>query len=668
MHDFAILRDLLVIFGIGLATVVAFHRIHLPAVLAFLLTGILCGPYGFKFVDNVASVEGLAEIGLVLLLFTLGIEFSIPHFMRMKRFLLLGGALQVLLTMGAAALVTMATGASVGVSVFIGMMLSISSTALVLRILESRRELDSSHGRNALTILIFQDLCIVPMVLLTPFLGGKEVPLTELFLIGGKAVLFVGIIFTVVRYCLPWLLRKVTATRKREAFVLTIMFLCLGTAYATAHVGLSMALGAFVAGLVLSESKFSHQALGEMVPFREVFNCLVFVSIGMLFDIRTVVQMPILVVVCLIMVVFGKTIIAAGVTRVLGHSMKVSILTGLALCQTSEFSFVLGKIGLNVGVIDAATNQLFLAVAILSMMVSPAVSAAGPKVLELLERILPGSLSTRLSNGTANDDKGDFKVSDHVIIVGFGLKGQQLARVLDASKIQYVVIDNDPLTVRTESKNGRHILYGDATNQELLQHAGINTARVLALTIADQGTARRATALAQETNASLHIIACAEEMLDVTSLLKVGADEVVPEDLVASIYFFRRVLDRYLVAAETVDGYVHEVQADFAKLTQVLHERYFPSAALHHVPFSLVMSVYKTEAESKVAGKSLADCGLRATTGATVVAIQSAHGQITVNPRSSDIIHVGDAVMVLGRTDQVAEAALHFKAPTAKTS
>ncbi|MBX9671063.1 MAG: cation:proton antiporter, partial [Candidatus Obscuribacterales bacterium] len=438
MHNnFSFLQDLLTVFGLGLAAVIVFHRLRLPAVLAFLLTGAICGPYGFKFVEDVASIEGLAEVGVVLLLFTLGIEFSIPHFMRMRRFLLVGGALQVGGTLITTLIIAQLTGAPLALSVFIGMLVSLSSTALVLRILESRKELNSTQGKNALTILIFQDLTIVPMVLLTPYLGGKEVALSELAWIGGKALLFVAGAFTIVRFCLPWLLDHVANTRKREAFILTTMLICLGTAWATAHVGLSMALGAFVAGLVLSESKYNHQALGEIVPFREIFNCLVFVSIGMLFDIRTVIQVPFLVLSCVAVLVFGKAIIAAGVTRLLGHSIKVSILTGLALSQTSEFAFVLGKIGLANGVIDPGTNQLFLAVAIISMMVSPVVVGSGPGLLRLLERLLPKKVAERMSAGV-DDHKSDEKPTDHVIIVGFSLKGQQMARVLDSSRIPYV--------------------------------------------------------------------------------------------------------------------------------------------------------------------------------------------------------------------------------------
>lgn len=659
MDQFAVLQDLLVIFGIGLIAVVLFHRLRLPAVLAFLVTGVVCGPYGFKFVDDVHSIESLAEIGVVLLLFTLGIEFSIPHFMKMKRFLLLGGFLQVGLTMAAVIGAAWYLKMPLMLSIFVSMLLSVSSTALVLRILEHRREIDSAHGRNALTILIFQDLCIVPMVLITPFLGGQEVEVWDLAWIGVKALLFLGITFTLVRYCLPWVLASVAQTRKREAFVLSIIFVCLGTAWATAHVGLSMALGAFVAGLVLSESRFSHQALGEVVPFREVFNCLVFVSIGMLFDIRALIESPQLIATGLVVVIVGKAFIAAGVTRVLGHSLKVSILTGLALSQVSEFSFVLGKLGLAAGVIDQESNQIFLSIAILSMILSPPIVAAGPYVAAAFDYLTPKRWSKKKSASEVQD--ATQSLNDHVIIVGYGLKGRHLAEVLRRSKIPHVILDSDPSTVRIEERKGTPINYGDATSQEVLEHLGIKRAKVFALTIGDPGTVRRATAMANRLNPSTHIVAIARDLIDMEVLIKIGADEVVPAEYVASVDLFRRVLQRYFIPTDTVDGFVKEVLAEFARYNHAVHQTYWSAHGPSQVPFNLVMAVYRAEEGSSMVGKSLAESRLRERCGATVVAIQPSNGSLITNPPAASSIGTGDSVLVLGHADQVAEAALLFK-------
>lgn len=662
MHNYNFLQDLLVIFGMGLMAVVAFHRLNLPAVLAFLVTGVFLGPYGFKVVDNVASIEALAEIGIVLLLFTLGIEFSISHFMKMRRFLLLGGALQVGLTIGLTVIVGYFFQMPLALAVFIGMMLSISSTALVLRLLEGHNQLDSVHGRNALTVLIFQDLCIVPMVLFTPFLGGKDMAMTELYWIGGKALIFVGCAFTIVRFCLPWILNHVAQTRKREAFVLTSIFLCLGTAWATSHVGLSMALGAFIAGLLLSESKFSHQALGDIVPFREVFNCLVFVSIGMLFDVRILIEMPVIVAFCVLAVVVVKALVAAGVTALFRHSLKVSVLTGLALCQTSEFSFVLGKVGLSSGVIDVGTNQLFLSVAILSMMVTPLVFAIGPQLSDSLQKLFPWKPK---AGTTLEGSRSSEKLKDHVIIVGFGSKGRKLASVLERCSIAYVVIDNDPSTVMSESRGGRLIVYGDGANEEVLRFAGIDSARVVAITFADSKAVRRTTDLVDRLNPSVHILARALHSSDVQPLIAAGANEVLSEELVTTIEFFVRVLKRYQVADDKLGDYVNEALSGFDGFIRVLFEAYHRHERLQLVPLGLTVSVYCVEKNSLFDGKTIAESELRKTTGATVAAVRTQKGEVKINPDSTEMIVSGDLVLVLGRSEQV-EAAMTFFKPVPK--
>lgn len=548
MPEMHFLQDLLVLFGLGVFVVVAFHRLNLPPVLGFLITGVICGPFGFKLVDDAHSIETLAEMGLVLLLFTTGIEFSIGTFLKMRRFLLIAGGLQLLGTIAMTAALANFAGINWTTAAFLGMLVSLSSTAIVVRILEYRGEFDTAQGRSALSILIFQDLCIVPMVLIVPFLGGQGAGLTEMGLVIGKALLFVVVAFTVARFVVPWLLNQVAMTQKREAFVLSIILLCLGTATATSQVGLSMALGAFVAGLVLSESKYSHQALGEILPFREVFNCLVFVSIGMLFDVRVLLSNPTTVLLCLAIVVLGKALVAGSVTKLMGHSLKVSLLTGLALSQISEFSFVLAKLGLNVGLIDSQTNQLFLAAAILSMFFTPAFLDVGKKVAYFLEKVLPPFIT---SGRNSQVDDAVEKMRDHVIIVGFGHSGRTLAEWLERAAISYVVVDLDPAVVRGEREKGRAIFYGDASRQEILEHAGIERARVLALTLTDRTAVERSAELARRLKPELKTIARVRFVDDVDRLLRVGAEEVVSEEAVASVEILRRVLKQYEVE-ETV--------------------------------------------------------------------------------------------------------------------
>lgn len=564
MSEMHLLQDLLILFGLGTLAVVLFHRFNLPPVLGFLATGVICGPFGFKLVDDSKAVESMAEIGLVLLLFTIGIEFSVKTFLRLKNFLLIAGGLQVLLTVGAAAGLTHYIGMSWPAGIFLGMLVSLSSTAIVIRILEYRGDLDSAQGRSALSILIFQDLCIVPMVLITPFLGGQGGDLWEVAMLSGKALLFLALAATVARYLVPWLLNQVARTKKREAFVLSIILLCLGTATATAHFGLSMALGAFIAGLIVSESKYSHQALGEVVPFREVFNCLVFVSIGMLFDVRILVTSPVPVLVAILTVIAVKAFVGTAITRMMGHSLKVALLTGFAIAQISEFSFVLAKVGLNVGILDASMNQLFLAVAILSMFLTPTALNLGGKLATFLERILPRFITGGLSN--SNDYSAE-KLDNHVIIVGFGLSGRNLASVLTGAGIDYIVVDQDPDVVKEERAKGTRVLYGNASRQEVLEHAGIGKAKVLALTVSDAETVLHSAELARRLNQNVHIIARARYSAEVQPLVAIGTHEVVPEEFVGSLEILTRVLNKYDLNDAVVEHYRERLERDQSQST-----------------------------------------------------------------------------------------------------
>ncbi|MCC7530819.1 MAG: cation:proton antiporter [Candidatus Melainabacteria bacterium] len=659
MHEMSFLQDLMVLFGMGVVMVVAFHRLNLPPVLGFLITGVVCGPYGFKLVESIDAVGTLAEIGLVLLLFEAGIEFSVKTFIRLKKFLLVAGGLQLLLTIAATAAIAAYTGIDLQKSIFLGMLVSLSSTAIVIRILDYRGDLDSAHGRSAMSILIFQDLCIVPLVLLTPYLSGKGGSLWDAGMVAGKALLFVALAGTVVRYIVPMLLNQVAKTKKREAFVLSIILLCLGTATATSHFGLSMALGAFIAGLILSDSKYSHQALSEILPFREVFNCLVFVSIGMLFDVRTLIAHPGLVVVLLLLVVSVKAVIGAGVTLIAGHSARVAILTGVALAQVSEFSFVLSKLGLTVGLLDDRMNQLFLAVAILSMFFTPALLTAGEKTVRLAEKLLPEGWIT----GRIKEDPREKMPENHTIVVGYGVAGKSLVNTLTQLGIPYVVIENDPLIVRQEKARGIPIFYGDASRQEVLAHANITKARLLAVAISDQESGIRTVEMARRLNASLHLVARARYMVNVEPLIKVGANRVVAEEFAGSLELVSYVLNEYLMSKEAIEEKLAALRSDQGAKWQALFDSIHPNESSTNLPSDLSVELRKVIAGSPITGKPLFESGLRTKTGATVVAIQRGEGVLIPNPRADEVLLTDDVVILMGTAKQLADAAIMFAPP-----
>jgi len=656
-----VLRDLLVLFGLGVAVVVLFHRAKIPPIVGFLMTGVLCGPYGFGLIRGVHQVEALAEIGVVLLLFTVGIEFSIQQLMRIRRFLFLGGGLQVALTLALTMLLSRLAGLAWPVATFLGMLVALSSTAIVLRLFGDRGEMATISARGALAILIFQDLCIVPLVLLTPYLGGTGGEPVTILWVALKAMLFLSAAVVAARFVVPRLLEIVVNTRKREVFLLTIVLLCLGTAWASSHIGLSLALGAFIAGLVISESPYSHQALGEMLPLREVFNSLFFVSMGMLFDVRTLLAYPLLIVGALVATIAVKTAVTMGVAWVMGHSLRTAVVLALSIAQIGEFSFVLSKVGLEANLLDTGLYQLFLAVAVGTMALTPAMHAVAPAVARALERHIP----RRLSAGRTIPGLEAITVphaDDHVVIIGYGLNGRNLSRVLDRNRIPYVAVEMNPDTVRNERDRGIPVIFGDASRPEILEHAGITKARVVVIAISDLAATAATVATIRQLNALVHIIARTRYTLEMDSLFGLGSDEVVTEEYETSIEIFARVLRRYFVPREEIDRSVKEIrQSGYEAFRSISRE---PTSAVGIERFlsNISLEVYRADEGCAVAGQTLLASNVRGTSGATVVAIQRrAGGTMLVNPQGQDVIEPGDAVLLLGEPAQILAAGGLFR-------
>jgi CPA2 family monovalent cation:H+ antiporter-2 len=656
-----VLRDLLVLFGLGVAVVVLFHRAKIPPIVGFLSTGVLCGPYGFGLIRGVHQVEALAEIGVVLLLFTVGIEFSIEQLMRIRRFLFIGGGLQVGLTLVVTMLLARLTGLAWPVATFLGMLVALSSTAIVLRLLGDRGEMATLSARGALAILIFQDLCIVPLVLLTPYLGGTGgEPITMLF-VAGKALAFLAAAVVAARLIVPRLLEVVVNTRKREVFLLTIVLLCLGTAWASSQIGLSLALGAFIAGLVISESPYSHQALGEMLPLREVFNSLFFVSMGMLFDVRTLLAHPLLILGALVVTVLIKAVVTFGVAWMMGYALRTAIVLALAIAQIGEFSFVLSKVGLEANLLDEDLYQLFLAVAVGTMALTPAMHAVSPAVASWVERYVP----RRFSAGRAMPGLEPITVAhgeDHVIIIGYGLNGRNLSRVLDQNRIPYVAVEMNPDTVRHERDRGVSVIFGDASRPEILEHAGIGHARVVVIAISDTAATAATVATIRRLNPLVHIIARTRYTLEMERLFSLGSDEVVTEEYETSIEIFARVLRRYFVPRDDIDRSVKEIRQSGYEAFRSTSRPPTSAMGIERFLAGIALEVYRAEEGSTAAGKSLLESKVREASGATILAIQRKDGgAVLVNPRGSDVIEAGDAALLLGEPSQILTAGRLFR-------
>ena len=453
------LPDILILFALAVAVVLLFHKLRLPSIVGFLVTGVIAGPHGLALIGDVHRVEALAEIGVVLLLFTVGLEFSINQLVRLRSFLLSAGALQVGLTIAVAAALIRLLGLAWPVAVFGGMLLSLSSTAIVLRLLSDEGEIDAPSSQATLGILVFQDLCIVPMMLLLPVLGGETAGIGALARDLALAAAFIALAFVISRFLLPRLLQAVVATRKREVFILTVFLFCLAAAWASSLIGLSLALGAFIAGLVVSESPYAHQALSEVLPLREVFNSLFFISIGMLFDVRFVATEPLYIAGLILAAILLKITITGGVTILVGLPPRIAIVAAFTLAQVGEFSFVLGEAGRQHHLLAAPWDQRFIAASVGTMALTPLLIAIAPSAAAFIERILPARWRAGRS-GPGVIPAARPPHEGHVIIIGYGLNGRNLARVLEREQIPYVVVEMNPQTVRAERARGRPIIYG----------------------------------------------------------------------------------------------------------------------------------------------------------------------------------------------------------------
>lgn len=645
--EFHFLRDLLIVFSLGGLIVYALRAIKLPPIAGLLVAGAAIGPHGFSLVEDVHRVEVLAEIGVVLLLFTIGLEFSLGQLLKMWRMLLIGGGGQVLACIVLVGLIALAAGAPVGKALFFGFLAALSSTAIVLRLLGDRAQLGAPVGRLALGVLLFQDLCIVPLMLLTPLLAGRGSGLGDL----AKTLLqALGMVFAVVlcaRWVVPPLLLRVVRTRSRELFLTFILVLCLGTAYLTSLAGLSLALGAFLAGLAVSESEYSHQALAEAIPFRDAFGSLFFVSIGMLLDVHFVLSHVPLVLFALLLLIAIKTVTAAGPILALGYPLDLGLHAGLGLAQIGEFAFVLSRTGLSLGLIDAEENQVFLAVSVLSMLSTPLLLRAGAEASRRLRQDDAGSagLSAPAALGLEN----------HVVIAGYGVNGQNLAKALASARITYAILEMNPETVRAAKGRGEPIHYGDCTRAAVLQSLGIERAKMLVVAISDAASARQAISLARSLNPSVHILVRTRFVAEVEELRRLGADEVIPEEFETSIEIFARVLHHFLVPRNVILDAVAQVRGGMYDMLRGAAARGSAAAGKLQGLDSLDVERIEVREGSGVAGRTLAELALRPTTGATVLAVQRG-SEVHASPGADFQLERGDVVVVMGdasATDKV---------------
>jgi len=651
--DIPILQDVVLVLALSLLVILLFQRIKVPALLGFLIVGVLVGPNGLHLISSAHEVELLSEIGIIFLLFIIGIEFSLKNLAASKFRILGGGSLQVFSTILVTWGIATALGLEQNIGIFLGFLFALSSTAIVLKILEERNLVGSPHGKFAISILIYQDIIVVLMMLLTPLLAGQaQEPLQELGLLVLKVIFFIGAIYILGRYVVPKMLELVVATKNREIFILTVTVFCLGIAFLTSMAGLSLALGAFFAGLIISESDYSHQATAHVMPFREVFISFFFISIGGMLNLDFFWENLTLILLLVAAVMLIKFLIVAGTVRLFKFPPRVFLLAGLSLFQVGEFSLLLSKVGLNTDLIPTEVYQYFLAVAIITMAVTPFVME---KSNTIVDKIL--SLFGYHPNPKSDDteERGQNSgLQDHLIIVGYGINGSNIAYTAKRANIPYVICELDPDGFRMAQDKHEHVIFGDASNPLILDKLFVTQARVLVIAISDSEVIHRILTAVRVLSKTTYIIVRTRYVRQIEDHLRLGADVVIPEEFETSIEIFTRVLKKYMVPNNEIRSFITDVRSfDYLMLADKDALQSHSSALSLEIPEREIVTLKVNEDLAyALHGKSLQQWDFRGRFQITVLAIQRGDQYITEELYKAQI-EKGDLLYLFGRADDM---------------
>jgi CPA2 family monovalent cation:H+ antiporter-2 len=651
MTEVYFLEELLIVLAATISIVFLFQKMRVPTIVGFLLAGVVIGPGGLGLVHSVHQVEVLAEIGVALLLFTIGIEFSLESVLSMRRRILWAGFLQVSLTILVVLLIAVAFGVAPKVGLFYGFLVALSSTAIVLRIYNDRREINAIQGRLASGILLFQDLCIVPLMLMVPVLGdaGQGSFLAIAWAVG-KSIVTLFLIVWAARKLLPRLLHQVALVRNREVFILFVVLVCLGTAWLASVAGLSLALGALIAGLVISESELSHQVVADTLPLSDCFSGIFFISIGMLLDPQIFTRDFAAPVLGLLLMVGTKTVVVLLIFWRLYRSLRLGIILGLSLAQIGEFSFILAKAGIGYELLSPSEEQTFLAASILSMIATPFLISSAHHVAI--------RWSGRERRRPADDSimkQAPARLEGHVIIVGYGLNGQNLARVLREAGISHRILELDPELVQAGKGAGAPLDFGDGTRPDILRQAGIERARVLVIAISDPGATAHIVSQARRMRGDLRIIVRTRYVSEIERLYGLGADEVIPEEFETSVEIFARVLHEYHVPRNVIALQVELIRKEHYGALRGMRLEGKRLDELNRFLIGATTDIISVLQNSPLVGQSLRQADLRKRTGATVIAAVR-DGKPAANVGPDFDFQAGDLLVVLGDHKALDEA------------
>jgi len=645
MHDYLIIKDLVIILLVSVPIILLFNKMRMPSIVGFLIAGMLIGPFGFKLITGIEEIEIMAEVGVILLLFTIGLEVSLKELIEAKKLLLIGGGLQVVFTILLSAVIFYFFELPVQQAVFFGMLVSLSSTAIVLKLLSDKGDLETPQGKISLGILIFHDLAIVPMLLLVDTFGsGETVSFLSVLSRIGVAIVVVALILIVAKYLSPKILYYLARSRSRELFTIGVLLILLGTAYLTFTLGLSFALGAFIAGLILSESEYTPQIFSDILPFRDAFNSIFFVSVGLLLNIGFVINNPVAVAASAVGIIILKSVIIIVIVLLLKYPARVAVLTGLGLAQIGEFSFILAQQGIDSGLMGNFSD-LFISSTIFTMILTPFLIRISPRIADKSHLISTGK----------NDEHFVEILSGHVIIGGFGMNGKNLAKVLGETGISYIAIEMNTDTVKEERQKGENIIYGDISRKEVLEKAMISTAKVLVIAISDRSISKRIITLAKSLNEEIFVIVRTRFFSETEELIKLGANYVIPEEFETSIQIFRKVLEQYHIPLNVILQQIALLRGESYRWMRSEKPSTDIFTHLEQLLAAGITDTYYINDGNTHIGKTVGDLNFRAITDATIIAIVR-EGKTISNPAAKDVLLANDTLVITGTHKAVDKA------------
>ena len=645
--------------GLSIPIVALAHRVGAPPLIGLIAAGLIVGPHGLGLIDGADEVEALSELGVALLLFAIGLELSLSHVRSWARAVFLGGGLQVGATLGVVAAVALALGLPFGQAVFYGALVAMSSTAIVTRAYADRRDLDTRHGRSVISILLFQDLCILPLMLLLPLLARIDGP--QVAAAAGELARGLAIMVALVaggQFVVRWTLDRVVLFRDRDLFTLCVGFFGLAAALITSAAGFSIAIGAFIAGLIISESEYGLQALSDVLPFRALFSGIFFMSVGMLLDIPAVLAQlgPLLVLTAGLMLL--KALLVLGTVLALGGLWTTAVVSGLSLAQVGEFSFLLAAAGLPLGLFRTGDYQFFLSAAVLSMVATPAmIQLARPIAQRVAAR--PG-LARRRAGGAPEAGRL-VERAGHTIVGGYGLAGRYLARVRQAAGIACVVVEQNPELVGRAREDGIAVVFGDGTQLAVLEHVRLRKARVIVFAISSATDERRGVALAREINPAVRIVVRTRYILAIDELRKLGANDVVVEEFEASLELFALALGSYEIPINRIWREVEAVRTEHYALLRGKAGPDLRLDTLQHLGIHDALELVEVEDGAPAVGGSATTLELRRRTGAVQVAVVR-DGQPIYRREPDFRYRTGDTVVLVGDPDCLSRALALFRA------